>query len=623
MDTILIVDDTTIIRELIQATLQNHGYNAVAAGSAHQALRAMDEQPPNLILLDLIMPDMDGFTFLRIIRRNPQYRDVPVLLLTALAGREEVVQARKLGVNGYLLKSQFCLTNMMSRIEELLGRNGHPEPPKTRPACESSVTVPEATLAVTSGAVQARAVSGGRLNHHCPANAATAVIDRPARAGSAASFPPLGMTAAASKVQALSDLEPLISKEELIRLVNEGLKLRPLAPVVQKVMATTSNPSCSSEDVARAVSQDQALSIRILKLSNSSIYTRGHPVDNIKGAVGRLGSCEIRNLVMALGVLQQYEGRIADYIDARLFWEHSIACGLIASALGNEVGLESQDNLFLWGLLHDMGRLVLIEHAAEKYAQVWDKANALGLPLEAVEAKMLILDHCSILDRALEHWKFPREFIAPVVNHHKSATSIKRLGPAHIRSAAIVALADRAAHAFLLGSSGNDVVNSLDELADLAGIPPDFLSTIQPTIETQTNDLKCSMLLRTSTSPWPERLSDLRARLPKTLHPLCVSDSAHDPFQILLNRIAESDAERPNLAVVYMPDCRKQIQILGQVAAREAEAECGRLPTLLIYDKGQPDTAALANRHTVCLRMPVRVEDLVQSLEYLVEALSA
>jgi len=140
--------------------------------------------------------------------------------------------------------------------------------------------------------------------------------------------------------------------------------------------------------------------------------------------------------VTALGVVEQYHGAAARFVDPRQFWEHSVACGLIASSIAVQRKSTHLDEYFLWGILHDVGRIILLDHVPEQYADVWTAAEALDLPLEAVEPRLTRLDHCDILDRALEHWQFPRSFIVPAVNHHHSMTRIQRLGPEHLDATA-------------------------------------------------------------------------------------------------------------------------------------------------------------------------------------------
>jgi CheY-like chemotaxis protein len=119
MRTILVVDDMAIFREPIAQALEANGYRAICASSGRDALSALRGGAIDMMLLDITMPEMSGLDVLRAVRADPALRNLPVVLLTAAAERQSVLQARDLGVRHYLLKSEFTLDNMFSRVEQL------------------------------------------------------------------------------------------------------------------------------------------------------------------------------------------------------------------------------------------------------------------------------------------------------------------------------------------------------------------------------------------------------------------------------------------------------------------------------------------------------------------------
>ena len=129
MSTILVVDDMAVFREPIAAALRQNGYQTMCAGNGKEALGAARQKRPDLILLDVAMPEMDGLSFLKAMQADPHLQGIPVVLLTAIGERESVVTALKLGAKEYLLKSQFSLKEMMDRIESCLEQADAPQPP--------------------------------------------------------------------------------------------------------------------------------------------------------------------------------------------------------------------------------------------------------------------------------------------------------------------------------------------------------------------------------------------------------------------------------------------------------------------------------------------------------------
>ncbi len=605
MSTILVVDDMAICREPIAEALQRRGYDVLCASDGNEALSILHQQHPDLVLLDVNMPQLDGLCVLRSMRQDPDLKQIPVVLLTDRTERACIKQAAGYGANGYLLKSQFSLDRLLASVGACLGQlttsAAAPRPTDKTPPYIQRRTKAEQTTRVPTAAAPPRVASPAK-NRAAPQSAPDASRESPQK----------------PTPESLDNLAPVITREELIRLVNKGLELRPLGPAVQNVIAVTGSAGCSADDVAKAVTHDQALSIRILKLANSTSYSRGHPVDSVKEAVQRIGVHEVRSMVMTLGVFQQYEGGAGEHVDPRLFWGHSIACGLVASAIARARRAGRVDDCFLWGLTHDVGRLILLDHVPNAYSRVWEAADRLTLPLEAIETRMMFLDHCAILERALEHWQFPREFIAPVVNHHRSHRGIKQLGPQHCEAATIVALANRIAHALLLGSSGNDVIYPLDTLVGALQLKPPLIAQITEAIPEDTNNLKFAMLARANEESWPDFGRQVKEQLSAPLRPLCVSaEPGVDAYRMFCECLASpSDENPPNLGVIYLRNVGEFASLTTKYEAEERARGAANAPLVVICDKGRVDTdhTWLRSRRYKALAAPVRISTLVTTI---------
>jgi two-component system chemotaxis response regulator CheY len=116
--TILVVDDMAVFREPIAASLRLAGYETLCAADGEDALRVARARRPDLILLDVSMPKMDGLTFLKHLRADPEVAGTRVILLTALSEKKHVLSAGALGVRDYLLKSRFRLQTCSSGQED-------------------------------------------------------------------------------------------------------------------------------------------------------------------------------------------------------------------------------------------------------------------------------------------------------------------------------------------------------------------------------------------------------------------------------------------------------------------------------------------------------------------------
>lgn len=120
MDTILVIDDEPTLRELYKAMLSRQGYRVSVAGNGVQGLLALEMVRPDLIVLDMAMPEMDGLSFLRVIRDSPEWKHIPVVLLTAFATSEQQMGLSELGVTEQLTKASFSVRDLRERVAKLL-----------------------------------------------------------------------------------------------------------------------------------------------------------------------------------------------------------------------------------------------------------------------------------------------------------------------------------------------------------------------------------------------------------------------------------------------------------------------------------------------------------------------
>jgi len=136
-----------------------------------------------------------------------------------------------------------------------------------------------------------------------------------------------------------NDLSPAITEQKVLNVVKESLRLRPSARLASHVMRTREGPSCSTEDVGEEISLDQALSVPLLKMVNSSAHRRGLRVGGVKVAVTQIGIQTMGKLLTVLNILSRYGGVIGRCVYGQLVWEYSIWRGL--TCLCGRQGLSS------------------------------------------------------------------------------------------------------------------------------------------------------------------------------------------------------------------------------------------------------------------------------------------
>lgn len=146
--TILVVDDEPHVVRLVQANLQASGYQVLAATDGRVALQAVEDKLPDLVILDLMMPGLDGY---EVCRRIREYSDVPIIVLTARGAEIDKITCLDAGADDYLTKP-FSVGELLARVRAVLRRSRSPEEIRNRPPFRSgNLTIDFGRRQVTVG----------------------------------------------------------------------------------------------------------------------------------------------------------------------------------------------------------------------------------------------------------------------------------------------------------------------------------------------------------------------------------------------------------------------------------------------------------------------------------------
>ncbi|MBN1219147.1 MAG: response regulator [Anaerolineae bacterium] len=118
--TVLIVDDEAIARDILEGHLATDGYQVVLVNSGFQALNRFEQNPPDLVLLDIMMPHLDGFEVCQRIKTNERWQHIPVILITGFWDNEQVIRADEAGADGFL-KKPVDGAELRAQVRSLLG----------------------------------------------------------------------------------------------------------------------------------------------------------------------------------------------------------------------------------------------------------------------------------------------------------------------------------------------------------------------------------------------------------------------------------------------------------------------------------------------------------------------
>lgn len=119
---ILLVEDDSFLSNIYQTKFTKEGYQVSVAGDGEEALKAVKIKKPDIILLDVLLPKLDGFAVLEKLKKDTETKDIPVILLTNLGQRDDVDRGLQLGAADYLIKAHFKPSETVEKVKKVLER---------------------------------------------------------------------------------------------------------------------------------------------------------------------------------------------------------------------------------------------------------------------------------------------------------------------------------------------------------------------------------------------------------------------------------------------------------------------------------------------------------------------
>ncbi len=234
-----------------------------------------------------------------------------------------------------------------------------------------------------------------------------------------------------SAKELVSGVDKLVSLPEVCFLVND----------------LVNDPLAEINDIGRVISQDPDLTARLLRLVNSSFYGLPAPVDTVSRAIMVVGLTELQNLVWASSAVETFSKLPPAQANMAGFWRHAIFCGVVGRIIARERNILHPERLFVAGLLHDVGRLLIFHKLPEAAARILAReAEEPGMDPTEHERAVLGYDHGEVVGELFTEWGLPQSLIETTRWHHAPAQAED-----HALDAAILHVANTMAHALELG----------------------------------------------------------------------------------------------------------------------------------------------------------------------------
>jgi HD-like signal output (HDOD) protein len=226
--------------------------------------------------------------------------------------------------------------------------------------------------------------------------------------------------------------------ERLRRSTESVIALPALPEAVSRLLGMVDDPETSARALAQAISTDQVLTARVLKLANSSYYGFQQKVGTVSLALVVLGFRAVKDVALATSVMKAFGRASKDpRFDMRAFWEHSVAVGVASRCLSRILRVATAGEAFTVGILHDIGQVVLHEYHPDAFLETQRLVREEGRSLLEAETTVLGAGHPQVGGWLCRRWSLPEAICQGIDLHHGPFP-----GPAATGLPALVALAD-------------------------------------------------------------------------------------------------------------------------------------------------------------------------------------
>ncbi|UZP67403.1 HDOD domain-containing protein [Desulfovibrio mangrovi] len=228
-------------------------------------------------------------------------------------------------------------------------------------------------------------------------------------------------------------------------LVQGRFNLAPMPGALASLAEFSRHSAGSADALADIIRHDIVLTLALLRLVNSPLYASGsnrqNSVGSVRDAVDMVGSRQLASLAFAAGQMSNQRA-VSNELSMREFWRHSLMVAGLARSLAIRAGFADPERFFTAGLLHDVGRLMLVERLGREIIGIYGEASAQDMPFQMAERNALGFDHGAVGAAALQAWGLDGRLVQAVREHHSQDMS-----SGYPEYAAVVGVADFMARA--------------------------------------------------------------------------------------------------------------------------------------------------------------------------------
>lgn len=253
--------------------------------------------------------------------------------------------------------------------------------------------------------------------------------------------------------------DDIVKKKSHYRNQLSNLRNLPSIPTIMiEISKMLDNPKTSANELGKIINKDQALVARILTVANSPLYGLPRRVSTIEFAIVILGFEHIKNIVIALTMMEAFKSKSDKNWNRKSYWLHSLITAGAAKRLADDLGYVKSGEAFTAGLLHDLGISVIQRFFNAEYQNIISTVDSQQMRFLQAEEKCLGLNHQEIGLFLSEKWNLPVPLSTAIANHHNPSKA-----ETYRELSAIIHLADTMTQRFTIGDFKWDENMEFDE----------------------------------------------------------------------------------------------------------------------------------------------------------------
>ncbi len=236
-------------------------------------------------------------------------------------------------------------------------------------------------------------------------------------------------------------------KKKKIESILSSVHNLPSVPVIMmEVSRLIEEPGASATKLGRIISKDQGLVTKILSVANSPLYGIPRRVSTIDFAIVILGFNHIKNIVIALSMMEAFKSAAGTNFDQKKYWEHSLMIATAAKKIADDLGYRTSGEVFTAGLLHDLGIPIIYKYFNKEYTEIIKQAELTEKSYYSLENEILGVTHADIARLLMDKWNLPVNLAEAIQYHHTPS-----MCPTDPVVASLIHLADHITQQFGVG----------------------------------------------------------------------------------------------------------------------------------------------------------------------------